>query len=210
MHSQVWNDESRAVSSIAAPDPSWWTDFVNFELVSSEVHQGYQTASESVEEISQANEAPSSKSAAFQTAYQPSSTLEFDCDTYSGSSTVPTPHDNEHIRQQSQENPKSQISVLHASRCPHCSQLFPSERLENHVQRSHKHLQHPNKCGSCGRRFSLSKDLERHLETTASCGKGSARSFACKCGCTYKRKDHLLRHIRTMARRSELDKLLVV
>jgi hypothetical protein len=139
-----------------------------------------------------------------------SSTSEFDCETYSVTSSVLTPLENETTRHESQENPKSQISVLHASRCQHCSQIFSIERLGHHIQKSHKHLQHPNICGGCKRRFSLPKDLERHLETSISCGKRLARPFACKCGSTFTRKDHLLRHIRNMARRLEDDKHLIV
>jgi hypothetical protein len=128
-------------------------------------------------------------------------TSEFDCEISSMTSRVLTPLENETTSHESQENTKSQISVLHASRCQHCSQIFSIERLGNHIRKSHKHLQHPNICGGCKRRFSLPKDLERHLETSTSCGKGSARPFACKCGSTFTRKDHLLRHIRTMAKR---------
>jgi hypothetical protein len=263
LHSQVWNDDSHAVSSIATRDEPWWTDFVNTELFPSEVHQSRQIVSASVSETSQPIEAPSSGSAVFQTAFQPSgfnqqpfdlnvpanfaidfdsqafqaypdsancitsqnfiplvqpdwnsgessSTPEFDCDAYSANSGFSTPLGNETVRQESHVNPKSQISVLHASRCQHCSKLFSSERLGYHIQKYHKHLRHPNKCSSCERHFSLSKDLERHLETSTSCRKGSARPFACKCGSTFTRKDHILRHFRTMAGRSEDDKHLAV
>jgi len=251
LHSQVWNDDSRAVSSIAAPDPPWWIDFVNTELFPSEVHQRRQIVSASVSKTSHANEAPSSISAVFQPAFQPSgfsqkpvdfnvpanfaidfdpqafqayldsancitfqnsiplvqpdwnstesySTPEFDCDTYSMTTKVFTLPEDETVSQESQENPKSQISVLRAFKCPHCSELFYSKDLGYHIQQSHKHLQHPNICGGCGKRFGLPKDLRRHLKTSTSCRKGSARPFACKCGSTFTRKDHLLRHIRTV------------
>ncbi len=278
LHSQVWNDDSHTVSSIAAQDPHWWTDFVNTEPFANEVHQTSQIMSGSVYEASHANEAPSRISAVFQTAFQPSgsgqqsvdfnvlanfpidfdsqafqaysdsansksqnsipliqpnwnstessSTPEFDCDPNNMTSTVFSPLRNKTVYQESQENPKSQISVLRAFRCPQCVQLFSSERLgyvfrllcpfllaenyRHHIQKYHKHLQHPNICGGCRQRFSIPKDLKRHLETSTSCRKGSARPFACKCGSTFTRKDHFSRHIRNMARRSEDEKHLAV
>ncbi|KAN0116814.1 hypothetical protein V8E51_002791 [Hyaloscypha variabilis] len=139
-----------------------------------------------------------------------SSTPELDCDAYSANSEFPTPPGNETVRQESQVNPKSQISVLHASRCQHCCKIFSSERLGYHIQKYHKHLRQPNICSGCERHFSLPKDLERHVATSTSCRKGSARPFACKCGSTFTRKDHFSRHIRTMAGRSEDDKHLAV
>jgi hypothetical protein len=182
LHSEVWNDDSRAVSSITALDEPWWTDFINPELFPSEVHHRRQVVPASVYTTSQADEAPSRISAVFQTAFQPSgfnqqsvdfnvpanfaidfdpqasqaypgsanfitfqnsipfvqldwnsgessSTPEFNCDTNNPTSSVLTPLENEPIGQVSQVNPKSQISVLHASRCQHCSKLFSSERL---------------------------------------------------------------------------------
>jgi len=170
LHSQVWNDDSRAVSSIAAPDPPWWTDFVHAELFPSEVHQKRQIVPASVHKTSHTNEARSRISPEFQTAFQPSgfsqklvnynipanfaiefdsqafqaypdsadsitfqssipivqaewnsgessSISEFDCDTYSATSNVLTSLGNDNILQESQENSKRQISVLHASRC---------------------------------------------------------------------------------------------
>ncbi len=182
LHSHVWNDASRAVSQIAALDPTWWTDFVNTELFLSEVHQGRQIVPASVYKTSHAIEAQSKISAAFQTAFQPygfsqqsvefstpanfatdfgpqvfqaypeiaksttsqnsmplvqpdwkssesSLTSEFDYEISSMTSRVLTPLENETTSHESQENTKSQISVLHASRCQHCSQIFSIERL---------------------------------------------------------------------------------
>jgi len=70
LNSQVWNDASLAVSSITAPDPLWWTDFVDNELFSTEFHQGNQIVPASVSKTSDAIEAPSKISAVFQTASQ--------------------------------------------------------------------------------------------------------------------------------------------
>jgi len=53
-----------------------------------------------------------------------SSTLEFDCDTYNMASGVFTPPENQTVRQESQENPKYQISLLRASKYPH--KVLPS------------------------------------------------------------------------------------
>jgi len=60
------------VFSIAAPDPDWWTDNINSELVSSEVHQECRIALASVSlETPRANEVGTdSISAAFQPASQ--------------------------------------------------------------------------------------------------------------------------------------------
>jgi len=67
---QVWNVESHAVTPIAAPDPSWLTEFTN---IVDEVNQECPFASASVSaEIPCANEVGTgSTPAAFQTATQP-------------------------------------------------------------------------------------------------------------------------------------------
>lgn len=183
LHSQVWNDDPRAVSSIAASNPPWWTEFINDELFSNEAHQRLQNVSASVYETSHANQALSSIPAVFEPTFQlpglshqsvdfnvpanfatdfdpqafqaypdstnsmnfqnsiplpqpdwnsteSSPTPEFDCDTYSMASGVFTPPENQTVRQESQENPKCQISLPRASKCPHCSKPFFSERLE--------------------------------------------------------------------------------
>jgi uncharacterized Zn-finger protein len=143
---------------------------------------------------------------------QSSSTPRFDCDFYGTISSVSTPLGNETLCQEPRENRKSQISAFQPFNCPHCSNPFSSEqRLRYHIQKSHKRLRHPNICDDCGRSFTLPKDLRRHLQTL-SCRKGSAptRLFACKCGKTYSRKDHLLRHISVTIRRPEDDIHLAV
>jgi len=157
-----------------------------------------------------------------------SSTPPFDCDFYSTISSLSTPPGNETLCQGSQANGKSRISVFHPFNCPHCSNPFSSEQrlryvallscpllfsynYRHHIQNSHKRLRHPNICDDCGRSFTLPKDLRRHLQTL-SCRKGSAptRLFACQCGKTYSRKDHLLRHINVKIRRPEDDIHLAV
>lgn len=126
----------------------------------------------------------------------PSSSLtpRSDCDFSSSTSTVSISHEDDILRHESHQNRKSQISVLPSFKCPHCSALFTSEqRVGSHIQKCHRHA---SKCNVCEKHFTIPKDLRRHLQTSASCRKGSARPFACKCGKTFVRKDHLLRHIR--------------
>lgn len=137
-------------------------------------------------------------------------TPQSDCDLFSPISTVSTSAEDENRFHESHQNCKSQISALPSFRCPRCSALFSSEQrvgyvaaqlyawmfIDNdrsHIQTSHRHA---SKCNGCGKRFTIPKDLRRHLQTSASCRKGSAPLFACKCGATFVRKDHLLRHIR--------------
>jgi hypothetical protein len=244
LHSQDWNNDHLAVSSIPAPE-HWWTEFVNTDNVEDEVYQNRQIVPESVSQTSHVLEAPSI-SAVFQPAFQPSgssqetvdfympanfaidfdfqasqacpdsadcitlqnsiplvqseenstessSTPGFDCDTYSTASGAFTHPENQAVRNESQEKPKSQLLTLPASKCPHCPEIFSNERLGYHIKRSHKYLEHPNICGGCNHSFSLPKDLKRH-QTTTSCLIGSARPFACICGLTFTRKDHCSRH----------------
>jgi hypothetical protein len=151
-----------------------------------------------------------------------SSTPGFVCDTYSTASGAFTHPENQAVRNESQEKPKSQLPTLPASKCPYCPKIFSNERLgyvlclprsflltdnsRYHIKRSHKYLEHPNICGGCNHSFSLPKDLKRH-QTTTSCLKGSARPFACKCGLTFTRKDHCSRHTQ---RKLGDDKHLVI
>jgi len=241
------------VPSIATPDPDWWTENINLDHVSSEVHQEYQIAPASVsDETLWANEVGTDS---MSTAFQPASQLlgysqeSFDLsglanydiefeqraslarpnsandmadtsstspaqsdwnsssssstpyplyDLYNSNRRVSTPPGNETLYQESQESGKTQIPVLRPIVCPHCSRPFSVEqRLRSHIQNSHKHSQHLNICDCCGKHFTLSKDLKRHLQT---------KLFACTCGCTYKRKDGLQRHIRNMIEKSRGDK----
>jgi len=265
LYGQVWNDDFLAESPIAAPDPEWWTDNINSELVSSDVqvYQECQVAPASVSlETPCVNEVGTdSLSAEFQPANLPfgdsqqlfdfnfdidfdidfeqnafqahpngencivaqnssspsqsdrnsfdsSSTPPSVCDFSGSDSRVSTPPRNETLSQESQQNGKRQISVLHSFKCPHCPEIFSSEqRIGFHIQNSYKHLRQPNICAGCGHRFTLSKDLKRHLQSV-SCRKGTApkRPFACKCGKDYSRKDHLLRHINKSTRRPEDEK----
>jgi hypothetical protein len=46
--SQGWNDDFRAVLSITAPDPAWWTANINTEIYSGEVHRDCRMAPASV------------------------------------------------------------------------------------------------------------------------------------------------------------------
>jgi hypothetical protein len=72
LHGQVRNDDSHALFSIAAPDPDWWTDNINSEFVSSEVHQEYRIALASVSLEPPRTIGTDSISVAFQPTYQPS------------------------------------------------------------------------------------------------------------------------------------------
>jgi len=249
LYGQVRNDDSRTVSSIATPDPDWWSENINLDHFSSEVHQEYQVAPACVsEETPGAYEVGTdSVPAAFQPASQSFgySQESFDLnglanynveieqraslarpdtancmadtnsispaqsdwnssssystpyplfDLYNSTSRVSTPSGNETLYQGSQESGKTQIPVLRPIVCPHCSRPFSVEqRLRSHIQNSHKHSQHQNICDCCGKHFTLSKDLKRHLQT---------KLFACKCGSTYKRKDGLQRHIRNTIEKS--------
>jgi hypothetical protein len=253
------------VFSIADPDPDWWTVNINSEFVSSGVHQECRIALASVSLEPPSAIGTDSRSAVFESTFQPSgfsqqsfdfnvsanfdldfeqgasqaypdfascmvaqnstspvqsdwnsmpssSTQHLDCDFYSTISSLSAPPGNETLCQGSQANGKSRISVFHPFNCPHCSNPFSSERgLRHHIQNSHKRFRHPNICDDCGRSFTLPKDLKRHLKIL-SCRKGSAptRLFACQCGKTYSRKDHLLRHINAKIRRPEDDIHLAV
>jgi len=120
-----------------------------------------------------------------------SSTPESPCDLYISTDRVSTPLRNETLYQESHETDKAQISVLRPFRCPHCPRPFlVAQRFSEHLQSHHKHIQQPNICDCCGKHFTLSKDLKRHLQTVL-----STQLFACKCGKAYKRKDGLQRHI---------------
>lgn len=256
MHSQVRNDDFLAVFPIAAPDPDWWTENVNSELFSSEVHQDSQITFESVLETSQAIEATDSVSAVFQPASQhpafvqeqldfnvsdnfaiafeqtapqtypnsadcmvfqnsiptvqpdwnptnSPSTLGSDCDSYSSSSRVSTPPENETLCQESQQNRKNRISTPRSVICPHCPIKFASERrLGSHIQKSHRN---PSTCNHCGKRFGLSRSLNRHLALSCQKGLSPKQRIACKCGKTYSRRDGFLRHIKDMTGKSEGD-----
>lgn len=131
------------------------------------------------------------------------STSRSDCDSSRTTSEVSKPLGNETFGQESQQEHKSLISALRSFPCPHCLRFFKSEELLG----SHEQISHRHQCNDCGQRFTLFKDLKRHQQTL-SCQEGLAarRSFACKCGKTYVRNDHLLRHISKATRGKGDDK----
>lgn len=141
----------------------------------------------------------------------PSSALRFDCDLHDKTGRDFTTLPNEVFCQESQEKRKSQVPRLNPFKCPHCYKNVSSKQFKSHIQKCQEHIQHPNKCDTCGKEFTIPKDVTRHQES-GSCLNGStpARMFACTCGKNYLRKDHLLRHINTMTGSSEDDKHLAV
>jgi len=146
------------------------------------------------------------------------------CDSTTIESNVSTPPELTTLSQESQKNVKCQILVLQSFECPHCHEIFPSERVgyvysshlfyeifsneyRSHVRNSHKHIRQPNTCADCGSEFTLPKDLNRHLQSV-SCrqGKVPKRPFVCRCGKDFSRKDHLSRHINTFSTRRGHEK----
>jgi hypothetical protein len=178
---QVWNNDFLAESPIAAPDPEWWTDNINCDLVSGDVqvYQKCQVAPASVSlETPCVNEVGTdSLSAEFQPAnllfgdsqqlldfnfdidfeqeafqahpnsencivaqnsnspsqsdwnsFDSSSTPPSVCDLSGSDSRVSTPPGNETLSQESPQNGKRLISVLHSFKRPHYSEICSSEQ----------------------------------------------------------------------------------
>lgn len=238
LYGQVWNDDSHAAISTTAPDPDWWTDNINSEAFSDEVHQDCRIALASVSpEIPCANEVgTASVLAAFQTTSQPSGFCQqsfgfnvpasFDIDfereallAYPDGATCKVVQNSISLVQSdwnsmkpssARRSRKKSKSQFSSLRPFKCPQCFKPFPSERHLG-YHIQESHSKICGFCGRGFGLSKDLKRHQDTT-SCLNGSAptRPFACTCGKRFARKDHLQRHISNTIGRSEDDKHLVV